>query len=572
MAEIALLSNMSSSLYASSKSSGGSDTSSYIYDMKQSGINKFTEKFIRTPLNNPSFGGNCQCNIPSFGVLRQMVLKTTISYNIKTNATCPVVAKALFAELIDQVSLKNSSRELQVVYGDCIKYLVYNLGAEKSKKWKILGKDDLLIADVPSLSDSATLAVRTRKPFNTIKTAAGTDHTIDVYTVLPFSMFADFGSDKHTPFKNLLNTRFVENLQIDVKYNPRIKALTASAAVDADGGFATEPTITKSELICCFDIIQDKELAAIEAANYSLSQPLALVLGNWNKRRSTVVAAAAGKTDFEVQLFNTDLAHSLLITCKKVNTSTQLEALGAAVNIPSVNTVRTGAGANAAGGRVMEPDAQWVEGYGQAITTALVGSVAAAHGTTANMGNNFSANFVGRPLTNKHSIPFDAAITTTGGVAFNYNAGTAAENLAAGKGVSRQGADHMTLSSISLTSAGRELYKADNHLEALYLGNSEMKGCCWFDDHNGRVGEDADLQDQNGCSPYNMYLIPFGDDNNLDAIRGMLSMKNLNSVKLSVGIENCVEGGTYEVNVYVRKYSAISIEASSGRISTAVST
>ena len=574
MAEIALLSNMSSSLYASSKSSGGSDTSSYIYDMKQSGINKFTEKFIRTPLNNPAFAGNCQCNIPSFGVLRQMVLKTTISYKMKTNPQCPVIAKALFAELIDQVSLKNSSRELQVVYGDCIKYLVYNMGAQNSKKWKILGKDDLLIADVPSLSDSATLAVRTRRPYTSVKTAlagaGGAAHTIDVYTILPFSMFPEFGSDKHTPFKNLLNTRFCENLQIDVKYNPRQKAMTASAAQGVANGFDGEPTISKSELICCFDIIQDKELAAIEAANYSLSQPLALVLGNWVKRRATVVAPTAGKTDFEIQLFNTDLAHSLLITCKKVNTTEQLNALGAAINIPSVNPVITGGnGASAATGRVLEPDAQWVEGYGQTITNELGDTVADAAAASQ---KSFSNIFTGRPLTNKHSIPWDTAIETTGGVAINYHTATAAEQLAAGKGVSRQGADHMTLSSIVLTSAGRELYRAENHLEALYLGNSEMNGCCWFDDTGGRVGEDADLQDQNGCSPYNMYVVPFGDDNNLDAIRGFLSMKNLNSVKLAVGIENCVAGATYEVNVYVRKYSAISIEASSGRISTAVST
>jgi len=90
-----------------------------------------------------------------------------------------------------------------------------------------------------------------------------------------------------------------------------------------------------------------------------------------------------------------------------------------------------------------------------------------------------------------------------------------------------------------------------------------MRGSCWFDDANGRVGEDADLQDMNGCSQYNMYLVKFGDDDNLDAIRGMLSLKNLNSVKLELEVPNCVEGGTYEVNVY---------EASSGRISTAVST
>jgi len=576
MAEIALLSNQSSSLYASSKSSGGSDTSSYIYDMKQSGINKFTEKFIRTPINNAAFGSNAQCEIPAFGILRQMVLKTTITYNIKTTAQTPIFAKALFAELIDQVSIKNSSRELQVVYGDCLKYLVYNLGAEKSKKWKILGKDDMLVGDVNMLTNTAANAYTPRRPSADIKTAADTDHTIDVYTILPFSMFPDFGSDKHTPFKNLLNTRFCERLSIDVKYNPRSKAMSASAGINAATGFTSEPTLT-SELICCFDVIQDKELASIEAANYSLSQPLALVLGNWNKTRSTFVASAAGDQDFEVQLFNTDLAHSMLITCKKVNSDTQLQNLGKAVNIPSCNIAATHA--DAIGTNMCAAHAQFTEGYGTAVSAnrnTLNHTLAGGGDNLANASIQMLVRALGLPMpvTNKHCIPHDCDVQLSAandGIDLDLRASQATA-VANGVGVSRQGADHQTISEITLTSAGRELYKANNHLEALYLGNSEMKGCCWFDDTNHRVGEDADLQDQNGASPYNMYLIKFGDDDNLDAIRGMLSLKNLNSVKLAVKVPNCVSGATYEVNVYVRKYSAISIEASSGRISTAVST
>ena len=120
---------------------------------------------------------------------------------------------------------------MECVY-HCLKYLVYNLGSEKSKKWKILGQDDLLVGDVNMLNNAAASAYTPRRPNASIKTAHSTNHTIDVYTILPFSMFPDFGSDKHTPFKNLLNTRFVENLQIDVKYNPRIKAMTASAGIN----------------------------------------------------------------------------------------------------------------------------------------------------------------------------------------------------------------------------------------------------------------------------------------------------------------------------------------------------
>ena len=502
MAEIALLSNMSSSLYASSKSSGGSDTSSYIYDMKQSGINKFTEKFIRTPLNNPAFAGNCQCNIPSFGVLRQMVLKTTIKYNLHS-AQCPIVAKALFAEIIDQVSLKNSSRELQVVYGDCIKYLVYNMGAAEGKKWKILGQDDLLLGDINAIAGTNATSFLPRNVGSALKTAAG-EHTLDVYTILPFSMFAGFGSDKHTPFKNLLNTRFCENLQIDVKYNPRIKAMTASAATGAtDGAFAVEPTISKAELICCFDIIQDKELAAIEAANYSLSQPLALVLGNWVKRRATVVgggaAGSSGKVDFEVQLFNTDLAHSLLITCKKVNTEAMYQSLGKGVNLISCNSVVT----NNAAGKFCDNFAQFTDGYGSTVSTgrgetAAAAVVAGAADQAAAAFSKFCAQ--PKPIRNRHCIEHTENRNITGVANFSV----AGDALGLGQGVSRQGDDHQTLSSIVLTSAGRELYRAENHLEGLYLGNSDMDGCRWLDDNNHRVGEDAEIQNMNGCSAYNM--------------------------------------------------------------------
>ncbi len=565
MAEIALLSNQSSSLYASSTSSGGADQSSYIYDMKQSGVNKFTEKFIRTPINSPSFGGNCQVEIPAFGILKQLVLKTTIEYTLNTAVSTPTIAKALFAELIDQVALKNSSRELQVVYGDCIKYLVYNLGASESKKWRLVGKDDLFLADPNVLTaDAAAACARPRNRYGDVKTGTAT-HTIDVYTILPFSMFPKFGSDHATPMKNLFNTRFMERISLDIKYNPRVKALVGGAANHAGTAqaFSTEPTIKTAELISQFDIIQSKSLAAIEAANYSLSQPLAMVLGNWNKHRNTFTATAGQNTP-EIQLFNTDLCHSMLITVKKVNTEAQLFNLTKGINLQSTNSN------TAAGQEQMVAFARFTEGYGQ--TKIGVGAADAA--CVAETGGEDAATYIKAhsnplPYTNKHSIPHDETRNITG--IGNFGAGLT-NALDLGAGVSRPGADHMTVSSIKLTSAGRELYRADNHLEALYLGNSDMRGSCWFDDAGGRVGEDADLQDQNGCSQYNMYLVKFGDDDNLDAIRGMLSLKNLNSVKLELTVDNCAAGGTYEVNVFVRKYSAISIEASSGRISTAVST
>ena len=226
MAEIVLNSNESSSLFSSSKAAAGADSSAYTYSTMQSGVNKFTEHFIRSPINNASFGGgSASVNIPQFGILREMVVHTKIKYRIKTTAQVPVVAKALFAQLIDQVSLKNSSRELQVIYGDTIRHAVYSLGDEKSKKWKLLGQDDLMMTDVNGMLNTQLASYNPRKNRQAVGFAADTDYVIDVYSVLPFSMFPGFGSNEDTPFKNLLNTRFIETLKLDLKYSDRIKVL-----------------------------------------------------------------------------------------------------------------------------------------------------------------------------------------------------------------------------------------------------------------------------------------------------------------------------------------------------------
>ena len=105
------------------------------------------------------------------------------------------------------------------------------------------------------------------------------------------------------------------------------------------------------------------------------------------------------------------------------------------------------------------------------------------------------------------------------------------------------------------------------------MGNSMLTGGQWYSNAEGHVSELADLNNQNGCSPYNMYEIVFGDHStNTDAIRGCLSMKNLNSLQLEFEINDLVPNANYEINVFVKKYSAISISASDGRVSTAVST
>jgi hypothetical protein len=617
MAEIALLSNQSSSLYASSKSSGGSDRSAYIYDMRQSSVNKFRERFIETPLNpaQPTFGGSATCELPAFGILKQMVLKTTINYRMHDTSAAPILSRALFSQLIDQVSIKNSSRELQVLYGDCLKYLVYNLGTEQSKKWRLVGLDNVKCADKDALSSDQANAVDARYNGVIGLSAAAAGNDITIYTILPFSMFHGFGSSSE--YKNLLNTRFLERLSVDVRFNAREAVLNAKAANGASGGFHVEPTIKSCSLLTSFDIIQDKELQAIEQANYSLSQPLAMVLGNWNRTRATFTATGDDTQNFEVQLFNTDLAHSILITVKKINTKDQLYKLAEAINIRSVST-----GAN---GSPCDANAQFTEGYGTitsgvkagastktelglaadgtieytSATGALTGgagidaaNIAAAFplgsvlvlnnknipivrntGTVATgqtgLTNEAASTAISRTTTTPQRLP---AYERTGKHCIPHNTTiTGYATITEGKGVSRPGSDLMKLDTIKITSAGRELYKSSSHEESLFITNTNMRGSCWFDDEHYKIGEPADLQDFNGCSAYNMYLIPFGDDDHTDAIRGMLSLKNLNSIKVALTLKNAVQNGQYQVDVFIRKYSAISIESNSGRVQVAVS-
>jgi len=198
-------------------------------------------------------------------------------------------------------------------------------------------------------------------------------------------------------------------------------------------------------------------------------------------------------------------------------------------------------------------------GYGATATGNLITGIA----------NNHSGNVV-RPHTNLHAI--GGAVQLVSPATTNIN------SVALGLGTSRPGQDLCKVDSITITSAGREIYKCETHTEALLLTNTDKRGACWFsnDDYQRTQGEIADLADTMGCSRSNLYVIPFGDDTHTDAIRGCLSMKNLNSVKVEVkcsGLQAPVAtNARYEVCVYVRKYSALSIESNSGRVSVAVST
>lgn len=305
MSEIALLSNQSSSLYASSVAGSSADQSEYVYDMDRSSVNKFKSRMTRVRINNPAFGGQVSVEIPSFGILTKMVLRTRITLNSINGGddsalAAADVAKAIGAMMIDRVSLMNSSREIQTLYGDCIQYLIYNMPADEKKKWLAAMGDD---AGAP-----AGLVNTDGVPITFAQGEA--NRSIDIYTLLPFSCFHEGGAG--TPYKSCFNTRFIEKLNCTIKF----------ADVGAAGGFTSSVAhgfsgvvtldTNNCELLCDFDVLEQKSLNKVEEANYSLSQPLAQVMSNWalTKKSKTF---GAGDTKMNINLFNTQLAHSIVI-------------------------------------------------------------------------------------------------------------------------------------------------------------------------------------------------------------------------------------------------------------------
>ena len=308
MSEIALLSNQSSSLYASSVAGSSADQSEYVYDMDRSSVNKFKSRMTRVRVNNPAFGSQVSVEIPSFGILTKMVLRTRITFATQGNHGAQDgadLAKSIHAMIIDRVSLMNSSREIQTLYGDCIQYLVYNMPKDEKEKWLAVGADD-------PADGSMVQTTGVTVPF----TNAAQNPSVDIYTLLPFSCFHEGGSG--TPYKSCFNTRFIEKLNCTIKFAD-VGGAGGLASAEGTNGF-TGSTIDANhcELLCDFDVLEQKSLNKVEESNYSLSQPLAQVMSNWalTKRQHTF---GANETKMNLNLFNTQLAHSIVIVVDKKN-------------------------------------------------------------------------------------------------------------------------------------------------------------------------------------------------------------------------------------------------------------
>ena len=247
MSEITILSNASSSLLASSYAGQSADLSEYVYDMDRSTVNKAINRLVTVTVNNAAFGKTHSVEIPSFGILNKLVVKTRFKVNAKVAAEqVKMIKKSLYSALFQECAIMNSSRRVFTLPGEMIAYLVQSLPAEQREKWLIAGMDTKIVDENGNKYD---LDAGVKIPINTRFT---------VYTPLFFSCFEEGGA-KNGPFKSNFNTRFLEKLNVMIHFN-EIKNIFYEGA---------DISLEECEILCDFHIIEQKSLGKIEEANYS---------------------------------------------------------------------------------------------------------------------------------------------------------------------------------------------------------------------------------------------------------------------------------------------------------------
>ncbi len=313
MSEISILSQKSSSLYNSSVKGAKADPEEYIYSMPRSSVIKFFDKFHRSPVNNADFGATSSVTIPSYGVIKRLILKTRIKYVIATAPGTPLIGRALYARVVKKAELAVSSRVLLTLHDDMIQYLYYQMG-EDGKAYKLAGVENALCggkAQAPfNLAAGNTSVTHARSVIGT--------HFIDCYTVLPFSCF-EMGGAGH-PTKSLLNGRFLEKMQLNITFGDETNCIAPAIAANQT------TTIDSCELLTDFDIIDQPSLDMIEKANFSTAQPLAQVFSDFVKITQPHTSTAttvntANNTKITCNIFNTELLHSMIVCARQIPTA-----------------------------------------------------------------------------------------------------------------------------------------------------------------------------------------------------------------------------------------------------------
>ena len=289
MSEIQILSNSSSSLYASSLAGQGPDRSEYVYSMDRSTVNKHNSRLNEVRFNNPKFGTDQSVEIPSFGVLNKMVLR--IKIKIKGDLASKPYAKELYSRIIDEVAIMNSSRRVFTLPGPMISYLVQSLPEDEREKWLLAGMDEKLYDD-----EGNEIARNGNYQAD--------ERACTIYVPLFFPCFKEGGA--HAAYMSNFNTRFIEKTTLFVKLNQ-------ASALGENFVDGTEVELTAMDLLCDFHIIEQKELNKIEEANYSLSQNLAQVMSDFSVMKSTPQPYSNLGEGIKLQMFNTQLVHSIII-------------------------------------------------------------------------------------------------------------------------------------------------------------------------------------------------------------------------------------------------------------------
>ena len=81
--EVIHLSNKSSGLFQASSAASGYNESQYSYNMARPSCNKAYDKWQKTTFVGATWGGDYTCNIPPYGLVKQMFLKLQIIYQLK---------------------------------------------------------------------------------------------------------------------------------------------------------------------------------------------------------------------------------------------------------------------------------------------------------------------------------------------------------------------------------------------------------------------------------------------------------------------------------------------------------
>lgn len=521
MAEIVTNALKQSSLYASSIQGQGPDSSEYVYDLPRSSVNYFKDRHVRVKINQTDPNSTFSVEIPAFGILRGMTLHTTFTWkqadsgDAANDALGEIinVSRDLYANICKRYSLMNSSREIQNLPSDVLKLRVKQLPADERARWEMAG-----YANVPLGSDKAMSAVGAGTldavatggytgEFLAVKrntSIVNPTYQVDVYTPLLFSCFEKGLAGSSA--KNCFNTRFLERLSLQGEINGIHEMLVAS------GTMAADPSINAMELLCDFDIVETRDLDKIEQANYSLDTPLSIIQGNIATTEKSY-SGSAGENEVTMSLFNTQLAHSLIVTLVPKRTSARATALAQAIK------ARTSVSYN-------------------------------GHGTALNFDKLEIQDLLNKVHRNgQHTIK-------TGAVGAGDN--------------SRVGADYKKIKYLKLEVAGRVIYEAKTYQELLFLTAESNH----FREEIGGMKSIGDMNDASNNNASNIYIIPFAENEKmLNHLSGNLAMKGLNSCQLTVKFDNPSAAAVdYVFAAHVCYQQALSVESNSGRIAISVST